>query len=378
MENVFVTGATGYIGGYVCQALLADPKLRLSVLVRSPDDQSAWQRLWRSWQLHVSAEVFRRQQSRVTLVPGDLSAPGLGLAPATRQAVLQSTDSIVHIAAALNRRSERACLNTNLRGTLAMIQLARQLHARRGLRRFSAVSTVGIAGQRAHECLTEEQALDWQRRDYDPYGRTKKFAEHMVHELLADLPVTIFRPSIVLGDSRLPQTTQFDMVRALCALADLPLLPLPPDTRLDIVNADFVGHAIATLHRREPCAHRCYHLSTGRDAPTARAIAACIRTHQGRRPPRFAPQLSTAFQRAVHTAAQLPGRSALQRGATLIDVFLPYIYYDTVFDNARVCQALGQTPVPFTDYAGPLYAFAKQHHFHYPYAPYPAGLAEAA
>ncbi len=85
-----------------------------------------------------------------------------------------------------------------------------------GLRRFSNVSTVAVAGKRSNEVVTEDRSIEWDRSDYDPYARTKKFCEHMVRELLPDVGLTIFRPSIVLGDSRYPETTQFDMVCRSC------------------------------------------------------------------------------------------------------------------------------------------------------------------
>ena len=156
----------------------------------------------------------------------------------------------MHCAASLNRKSEKSCLNVNLRGTLEVLQLARRSHYYHGLRRFSNVSTVAVAGKRSNELVTEDRSIDWNRSDYDPYARTKKFCEHMVRELLPDVPITIFRPSIVLGDSRYPETTQFDMVKAFVFLAGLKALPFRPDDRIDIVNVDFVADAIATLHQK--------------------------------------------------------------------------------------------------------------------------------
>ena len=75
-----------------------------------------------------------------------------------------------------------------------------------------------------------------------------------MRELLPDTPKTIFRPSIVLGDSRYAETTQFDMVKAFVFLAGLPALPFRPNDKIDIVNVDFVADAIATLapERRSP------------------------------------------------------------------------------------------------------------------------------
>ena len=125
-----------------------------------------------------------------------------GLADDEYRALVRSTDSVIHCAASLNRKSEKSCLNVNLRGTLEVIQFARRAREDHGLRRFSHVSTVAVAGQRANEVVEEDASIDWDRSDYDPYARTKKFCEHMVRELLPDVPRTIFRPSIVLGDSR--------------------------------------------------------------------------------------------------------------------------------------------------------------------------------
>ena len=140
------------------------------------------------------------------------------------------------------------------------------------MRRFSHVSTVAVAGQRANEVVEEDSAIDWTRSDYDPYARTKKFCEHMVRQLLPDVRRTIFRPSIVLGDSRRAETNQFDMVRAFVFLAGLPALPFRPTDRIDIVPVDFVADAVVTLHQKENPAHEIYHLSSGVGFRDVRAI----------------------------------------------------------------------------------------------------------
>ena len=160
-----------------------------------------------------------------------------------------------------------------------MLKLARAAHAAHGLRRISDVSTTAVAGTRSGELVQEDAAIDWQRSDYDPYARTKKFAEHMLHELLPDVPRTVFRPSIVLGDSRIAATTQFDMVRAFALLARLPVLPFRPDWRLDIVPADYVARAIVELHQREHLPHEIYHLSSGGDSLRYDEIVRSLQLH---------------------------------------------------------------------------------------------------
>ena len=130
----------------------------------------------------------------------------------------------------------------NLRGTLEVIQLARRAQNRTACCAIQpCVAPWPWPGKRSNEVVTEDDSIDWTRSDYDPYARTKKFCEHMVRELLPDVPRTVFVPSIVLGDSRRAETTQFDMVRAFVFLAGLPVLPLRPDDRIDIVPVDYVA-----------------------------------------------------------------------------------------------------------------------------------------
>ena len=165
-------------------------------------------RLWRALQLHMDfPRFYEHLQTRVRIFTGDLTSHQFGMSRDSYDRLIHTTDSVIHCAASLNRKSEKSCLNVNLRGTLEVLQLARHSHYYHGLRRFSDVSTVAVAGKRQNEVVTEDSAIEWDRSDYDPYARTKKFGEHMVRELLPDVPLTIFRPSIVLGDSRYAETT---------------------------------------------------------------------------------------------------------------------------------------------------------------------------
>jgi len=140
---------------------------------------------------------------------------------------------------------------------------------------------VAVAGRRSNEVVTEDQSIDWDRSDYDPYARTKKFCEHMMRVLLPDTPKTVFRPSIVLGDSRYPETTQFEMVKAFVFLAGLPVLPFRPSDKIDIVNVDFVADAIATLHQKDQPRYDTYHLSSGMDSQTFRQLTAALAAVMG-------------------------------------------------------------------------------------------------
>jgi len=368
---IFLTGSTGYLGSYLAAGLFTGYRDSLNLLVRARSEQEARERLWQSLQLHFDFPEFRDYlTTRVRIFLGDLTSERFGLSDDEYRKLTESTDSLLHCAASLNRKSEKQCLNVNLRGSLEVIQLARRIQNRSGLRRYSHVSTVAVAGTRQDEVVREDKAIDWARSDYDPYARTKKFCEHMVAQLLPDVPRTIFRPAIVLGDSRRPETTQFDMVQAFSVLANLPVLPLRADDRIDIVPADYVSKAIVTIHQKESAAHSTYHLSSGTGSQTYRELTDALAKEGGWRKPMYVSSLGSPFSGTLTWLSKK--KNDLGRGASLLKVFWPYLVWNTVFDNSRVVAELGgETPAKFSSYAYPLLRFSRANRFRYPAKPWP-------
>ena len=125
---IFLTGSTGYIGAHIASNLLTDYSEPLNLLVRARDQQEARERVWRSLQLHMDFPRFENfLNSKIHIFLGDLTDSYFGLADDDYRKLVRTTDSVIHCAASLNRKSEKSCLNVNLRGTLEVIQLA---HAR--------------------------------------------------------------------------------------------------------------------------------------------------------------------------------------------------------------------------------------------------------
>ena len=371
---IFMTGATGFLGAYATEWLLRNTDHELALLVREQDYDAGVERLWQSLQVHAEADEFHRFLERICFIPGDLRQPNLGISSADRDWLISNAESVLHNAAALNFRSERACTDHNLRGTLSVIKLARAIEEDHPLRRFTFVSTASVAGRRQSDTVLESEPLDWTRGDFNPYTRTKKFCEHMVRELLPNVPCLHLRPSSVIGDSRFPETTQFDMIRGFCAITDLPWIPLSRDVRVDIVNADWVGPAIAELHLREDLTHDTYHLSAGTESRTVGEIAEAVAGALGKRVPRFVGPLRPPFQRLMGLLAQLERAGRMRKLGALLSVFLPYIAADLVYDNQRAVTDLHRSPTPFTTYGADLYNYAKSVNFAFPYRPLPRAL----
>jgi nucleoside-diphosphate-sugar epimerase len=198
----------------------------------------------------------------------------------------------------------------------------------------------------------------------------------MVRELLPDVSRLVFRPSIVLGDSRRPETTQFDMVRAFVFLAGLPVLPFRPTDRVDIVPVDYVAESVVALHQKANPAHEIYHLSSGTGSETFGQLTRALAEAAGNMEPYYWPGLEGPFTSVVNWLSNY--RSGLGRNASLLKVFMPYLVWDTVFDNARIVAEMGRAPEPFSKYCYPLLRFSGEHDFTYPYRPWPGSAGAVA
>ncbi|MCE9625927.1 MAG: SDR family oxidoreductase [Deltaproteobacteria bacterium] len=369
--TTFLTGATGFLGSYIAAELLSNSKERIALLVRSRTIEEAEKRLWRSLQLHMNFQTYwDHRTQRIDIHLGDLTEPGLGLNKASQERLLESTDSVIHAAASLNRKSEESCANVNVKGSLEVALLAKKIHDLKPLRRYSLVSTVAVSGIRENETVQEDTAIRWNRPDLDPYGRTKKMSEYLSQRVLEGIPLTIFRPSAIIGDTRFPQTTQFDMLRAFAWMAKMSVLPLDPSWRMDIVPADFVGKAVVRIHKSDHPRHPIYHLSAGLASPNYREISDCLTSEFHKRRTHFSPGLCGIFMKSCDWLSNSRLKSGLVRTARLVNVFRPHLLGNTVFDNSRIVEELEERPASFVSYAPGVLRFALDHQFSYPFLPF--------
>jgi nucleoside-diphosphate-sugar epimerase len=193
---ILLTGATGFLGSQIARLLLRDTDHRLAVLVRGQDEEEARRRLervWSDWPETQGAVAG----GRVRVLPGDLSRPGLGLDPLTYAELTRTLTHIVHAAAELKLDGELEELRRiNVEGTARLLELARTAHADHGLERYAHVSTAYVAGGRTGE-VAEEELTD--RYGFsNAYEQTKYEGELKVREAMRELPVSVFRPGMVV------------------------------------------------------------------------------------------------------------------------------------------------------------------------------------
>jgi thioester reductase-like protein len=287
-----VTGYPGFIGKRIVRRLLEgapDETGRLVLLVRPSDAEAA------------QADLATIEGGdRAELIEGDIVQMHLGLAGAEFKALAAEVTDVWHLAAAFT--GDRQTLRrVNVEGTRNVLDLA---YAAGRLRRLNHFSSAYVSGDRTGVILEEELAMG--QRFHNPYEETKHQAELLVRRAQSELPATVYRPSIVVGDSRTGEIDRFDGPYALAILlVASPLavpLPLPANAiaPLNVVPVDFVVDAALAIARSPAGAGKTVHLVDA--APlSARRVYEMIAARAGKRlPPISVPA------RAVQALLHLP------------------------------------------------------------------------
>lgn len=270
-ESVFLTGATGFIGSHLCARLLADG-YHVEVLARSSKNSSARERVH-----EVLRDVGVTHFENLTVFEGDISLPGLGLSEAARQEITSSVRDVWHCAASLSFQEEDRAeiFRMNVDGTVHLLDLVKALPGHR----LHHVSTAYIAGNRSDLALESE--IDVGQTFRNPYEESKCVAELIISDAhrAGSVTASIYRPSIVIGDSKSGRVTHFHGVYAFIrglwtalerlrrrmpekGSINLPLRVLGVENKtLNFVPIDYVVDGMLQISRRDDSAGGTYHLS---------------------------------------------------------------------------------------------------------------------
>lgn len=262
MKHILMTGVTGALGREVLPRLLgADPEAEISVLIRPREGDSPEDRLSRVLR-YVLNQNPGLSLDRVRAVSGDVTRPRLGLGPRDYERLCRSVTQIIHGAAGIKLDPPLECARRiNVEGTREVLRFAERCPR---LRRYAHVSTAFVAGRRRG--VVHETELARGQAFVNAYERSKFEAETVVRARMSDLPVTVFRPSIIIGDSRDGHTAAFDtfvLPLRLIASGRVRAIPGSPDFRLDLVPVDFVADAMVRLLDDDRSRGRTYHLVSG-------------------------------------------------------------------------------------------------------------------
>ena len=290
--SFFVTGFPGFIGKRLVAALAARHK-------REPIHLLVQPKFARDAARYVKGLTH---PERCQILEGDIVDMHLGLSGEEYGALCASVTDIFHLAATyflgVSRDSAHA---VNVEGTRNLIELARDAHQ---LRRLNHFSTAFVSGSRVGVIAEDELEMGQDFRN--AYEETKFQAERLVRQAASDLPVSIYRPSIVVGDSKTGEIDRFEGPYYLgILLVTSPLrvpLPLPGNgaAPLNAVPVDFVVDAALTLSEDERALGRTFHL-VDPNPMSARRVYELIAERSNVRMPRI-----TFPARAAEAVMKLP------------------------------------------------------------------------
>jgi thioester reductase-like protein len=363
-SHIFITGATGNVGGKLVPEILRRlPDSQLTLLVRGRSQKEAAERAMRTIVKLTPEFEPATAAERLRVVCGDIERPDLGLDAAEYDRLATGITHIIHSAAAtkfvLPVDKARA---VNFNGTQHVAGLGLRA-ARLGNRvQFGYVGTAFVCGNQSG--IIPEAIVTKRPVFSNIYEQTKWEAEQYIHSVADDLPTAIFRPSIIVGDSRTGRINDFNVLYAplrLIITGRVRVLPCRPGTPLDVVPLDYVAQSITRIFfGRAVHGGEIYQIVAGRnrEATVGNVVDSAIQYINQRYP-----ELTPARVRYIPAAAAGLGLTKRlgvgSRMASVMGAYLPYFTCERHFVRANTDAASGDGTAPprFNEYMGNLMAY---------------------
>ncbi len=349
-EVVLVTGFPAFTAKRtVAKILEADPTARTFVLTRDVFVEDAKQFL---------ASLPPNQAERAELVTGDVCDMDMGLSGPEYQRLTNEVTTIHHLAGIYHMGVDKSTAKrVNIEGTRGVIELA---HDVKRLRRLCHWSTASVSGRRKGVILEEE--LDESQSFHNFYEETKFIAEKLAENAKRKIPVTVFRPGIIVGDSTTGEIDKFDGPYYLMVLivtnALQVHLPLPGrgTAPLNLVPIDYVMNAAYELSLDARAAGKTFHLVDPYPFSAKKVYELVAERSQTKRPRGFIPG------RLARTLLKAPGLERLARAPlAFLESFDQQAFYNSRSTHELLRGRNIECP-SFDSYAGKLVKYVREVH----------------
>ena len=347
MNVYFLTGASGAVGSAIVPLLLDRPDTEVRLLLRAESDAALAGRIetlleyW-GW----SGDVDKRR--RIVPLRGDAARPNFALDAEAYARLVSETTHVIHCAASVRMNDPLDQARSSAVGSArAILEFAGELSEAGRLVKVEFVSTVGVAGKRPG--ALPESWITEPREFHNTYEQSKAEAEQLVRGAIEaqGLPITVHRPSMVIGDSRSGRIIHFQIFYFICEfLSGRKTMGLYPDfgaIQLDIIPVDWVADAIVSASNDTTSIGQIFHLCSGpSDSPNLTKLKGTVRkafsAHRLPVPPdRTIPRsLFACLPRIASMLAPADKRKAL----STLPIYLDYLADTQGFDNTRYKASL--------------------------------------
>lgn len=277
-RDILLTGFPSFVARRLLLSLYKrSPEATFRLLVRPDYVDSAHQHLER---------LALDEGADVRILSGDVVSMDLGLSGREYLEMAASVTEIYHVASiwylGVNRKQT---WEVNVIGTQNVIDAA---HEMKKLERLNHFSTAFVAGDR--EGVIMETELEEGQKFRNAYEETKYEAERLMRAAMTHLPITIFRPSIIVGDSSTGEIDKlagpyYLMYAIMLAPPNIPMLmPGKGDKPLNLVPIDFVTEAIAIISEQKEAVGKTFHLCDPNPL-SARKVFSLVAELTGKRAP---------------------------------------------------------------------------------------------
>ena len=248
MKSIFLTGASGVVGSALVPVLLNKYEGDIHLLLRAEDKMHLQQRFYELLEYWGFTET--PEKSRLLPCHGDMTKAKLGLNESAYEKVIKNCTNIIHCGGVVRMNlSIDEARKAALDPAKEIVALAKQVQAEGKLEKIDYISTVGVIGKSSNP-LTEKLITE-ERFFHNTYEQAKAETEkYLVSEIKENnLPITIHRPSMVVGDSKTGKNINFQVFYHLCEFLSgkrtFGLLPNLKGTKLDLIPADYVAEVIS-------------------------------------------------------------------------------------------------------------------------------------
>lgn len=346
--HALITGFPGFIARRLVATLLAaDADLRITALVEARMAGAA---------RDAAAAI---DGDRIALLSGDIGDRLLGLGEDEYGRLAGDVTDVHHLAAVYDLAVPReTAQRVNVDGTGNVLDFCRTCT---DFRRLHYVSTAYVAGVRTGVVYEHELSLGQRHKNH--YEATKFQAEVWVREEMHRVPTTIYRPAIVVGDSRSGETQKFDgpyyLLRTISrsVATNTPTLQFGrAEAPFNVVPVDFVVDAIAAVSRDAAAVGETLHL-VDPDPLTARELTTLLSKAYAGRPP----QLRVP---AALVAESLRFRAVRELFSGAPRESIRYLNHPVRFDTRRADSLLARHGLRcprFADYADAIVAWFRAH-----------------